>query len=807
MAPSLPVHLELIPRELKDIDRWVGWQYRERKGRVTKVPLDPRTGREASCDEPDTWGTLQQAVDRVNQGEADGIGFQLGPPYVGIDLDRCRNPETGVIETWAESIIQSIGSFAEISPSRTGVHIWTKGSLPKGGRRKGHVEIYDRGRYFTVTGQHLKRTPDTIKERQSELLVLHADLFANPNGKAKAGAEPRFAEPSVLTDAQLINRAKSAKNGRKFSRLWAGEWEADYDSQSEADLALCSMLAFWTGPNSGRIDKLFQQSGLYRNKWDERHNADGQTYGQITVDKAIEQPAEECTSHGQGEDVGPQAEGAISRLPVIQVNDRQLRTITDDAVRALAAANDPPALFVRGGHLVQIRSDETGHSAIQVVTEAQLRARLAEISNTVRSFKNEVRDCFPPLQLIENILALGAWPFPPLRTIVEVPVLRPDGSVLDRRGYDAATQLVYSPAVGLGGLAVPSAPSRSEVASALGLVEEMIGEFPFADQPDKANLLATALTPILRPAIPGPTPLALIDAPQAGTGKGLLAEVITLVGAGRVAAMMVGPRDEDEWRKHITAVLSGGKPVIVIDNVEHRLESAPLAAALTAHEWSDRILGLSKEVTVPVRVTWIATGNNVQLGGDIPRRCYRIRLDAKVSRPWKRTGFKHPDLLAWVCEHRGELLLALLSLARAWYAAGKPQAPTPVIGSFEHWAHTVGGVLHYGGMTGFLANLEEMYESSDQSTPQWEAFLQTLATAFGGCCFTVKELKQRIDADPALRETVPDELADGLDKPGSFQRRLGHAFSRRVGTRYGDAGIRVERAGEEKRATKWRVSY
>lgn len=138
-----------------------------------------------------------------------------------------------------------------------------------------------------------------------------------------------------------------------------------------------------------------------------------------------------------------------------------------------------------------------------------------------------------------------------------------------------------------------------EIASALALIEEMIGDFPFTGEPDKANVLATALTPILRPAVSGPTPLALIDAPQAGTGKGLLAEVIALICTGRAAEMMAAPIDEDEWRKHLTAVLSSGASVITIDNVEHRLESAPLAVALTAREWTGRILGLSKTVTVP----------------------------------------------------------------------------------------------------------------------------------------------------------------------------------------------------------------
>jgi hypothetical protein len=795
-----------IPVELKNLNRWVNWRIFQKDGKPTKVPINPKTGEAASCSDPNTWGTYGQAVKRFKKGGVNGIGFQLGAGNVGIDLDKCRNAESGVIDSWALEILRKLNSYSEVSPSGEGVHTIAWGTLPPKGRRRGAIELYSDGRFFTVTGDHLDGTPQTIKERSRALKTLHRQVFGKPSAKEKSGAQ-RGSCAHPESDAELIERAHRAANGAKFDQLWSGNWTG-YDSQSEADLALCVILAFWTGRDTVRIDALFRRSGLFRNKWDERHGADGRTYGQITIDKAIAQAPRVRRSSGKCKEVSQGAEEVGACLPAILVNDRQLREVTEDALKALVTANNPPALFVRSGHLVRIRSDETGVPAIEVVTQDQLRARLTEISNSVRSSKNGLRDCFPPVPLIENILALGAWPFPPLRNLTEVPVLRPDGTVLHVPGYDSATQLAYLPAPGLKLPKIPSVPTGSDIASALDLIEEMIGDFPFVGKPDKANLLATALTPVLRPAISGPTPLALIDAPQAGTGKGLLAEAITLVGTGRATGMMAAPRDEDEWRKHLTAVLASGASVVMIDNIEHRLESAPLAVALTARVWEGRILGLSKTVTVPVRVTWIASGNNVRLGGDIPRRCYRIRLDAKMSRPWERTEFKHSDLLAWVSEQRGELLCALLTLCAAWYAAHKPHAEVPAIGSFEEWACTVGGVLHYAGITGFLVNLEEMYESSDESTPQWEAFLQALATAFGQDCFTAKQLTERIaGGDRALAETVPDELADAVEKPGSFQKRLGHAFSKRVATRYGDRGIHLERAGEKRRATKWKVSF
>ena len=802
-SPPGDFNLDLVPGELKKLKRWVNWRAVQRKGKATKIPINPTNGEPASCADPSTWGTYDQAVERLKLEGINGIGFQLGAGFGGVDLDICRNPETGAIECWAKEIIRSLNSYSEISPSRTGVHILVKGGLPPGPRRKGNIEMYWQGRFFTITGWHVEGTPCTIEERSHAMKALHQQELSQTNyGRKTFGRTSTVG--NIINDSDLIKRACRAKNGPKFCRLWAGDL-AGYASQSEADLALCTILAFWTARDEVRIDNLFRQSGLFRSKWDERHGADGKTYGQITIARAVEQTLEVWSPGGKGHRP-PQSEAGASRLPVILVNDRQLREVTADALKALVAGNNPPSLFVRSGHLVRIQTDETGRSAIQVLTEDQLRARLTEISNTVRSSKDGIRDCFPPVPLIENILALHAWSFPPLQAITGVPVLRPDGTLLAKPGYDSATHLFYSPPSELEVPEIPTVLSRKYVADALQLITEPFREFPFVDEAGLPNTLGTALTPILRFAIKGSTPLGLFDAPQAGTGKGLLAELIASITTGRPAAMMAAPHQEEEWRKRITALLSSGATVITIDNVENRLESASLAIALTAQEWTDRILGLSKVITCPVRVTWVATGNNIRLGGDLPRRCYWIRLDSKMSRPWKRSGFKHPDLLAWVSEHRGELLVALLTLARAWYAADKPQASVPVIGSFTEWANTVGGILQYAGMKGFLGNLEEMYEFSDESALQWEAFLQALATAFSEGVFTVKQVTEHVAVDRTLAETLPDDVADEAEKPGRFQRRLGRALSRRVGTRYGDRGIHLERAGQERRATRWKVS-
>jgi len=174
MSQFLRNDFSAIPDELKALVRWVNWRSVERDGKPTKVPIDPKDGRIASCSDPGTWGTFKDALARLSSDSVDGIGFQLGSPYTGIDLDHCRNRKTKKIEPWARAIIWQLNSYTEVSPTGTGVHIIVKGVLPTRGRRKGLVEMYSSGRYLTMTGLHLDGTPVGIEERQAALDDLHA---------------------------------------------------------------------------------------------------------------------------------------------------------------------------------------------------------------------------------------------------------------------------------------------------------------------------------------------------------------------------------------------------------------------------------------------------------------------------------------------------------------------------------------------------------------------------------------------------------------------------------------------------------
>lgn len=433
--------------------------------------------------------------------------------------------------------------------------------------------------------------------------------------------------------------------------------------------------------------------------------------------------------------------------PIIAVGG-ELPAIRDRAVEALTAANNPPVFFRRGGLVTEIALNEKRVPTARPVTTVRMRDRLGEVAQwEAKDGRGGVYLTKPPGDIASNLLETPGLGLPALDSIVEFPVMGQDGRISVRRGYDPATATYFAPSIPLRSLHVDGPegpPKQADTRAALSRLGEMLLDFEFTSHADKTNLLALMLTPVLRPIIDGPVPMAGVRAVKAGTGKSLLVKAAFTVLTGREPAPTSLGRDEDEAEKRLTAALLAGGPFVFLDNVKTGtvLETASLARALTAQVWEGRVITTSKYPSLPIRCTWVATGNNLTFSDEIARRTYMIELTSKVERPDLRPpgAFRHPDLLGWVRENRADLLRSLLVLARAWSADGK-LTDGPVLSSFESWSAVVGSVIRFAGLIDFLGNEDRKRDlAEDDSNLEREILLALIYETIGDRRFSLKEL-------------------------------------------------------------------
>lgn len=260
---------ENIPAELKGLAQWVCWHGAD------KIPKNPHTGGNAKSNDPKTWGSFEEAVNACAAFSFDGLGFMFGNGYFGVDLDSCLDDTD-----FCDEFVETLQSYAEISVSGKGLHIICKGKLPSGAKRRGRVEMYSEARYFICTGNIYNPQYTAVVDCTETIKVLHNKYLPPMTARTEANGYIAL----ELDDQTVIDKARSCKTGGLFSLLYQGAWQGAYKSQSEADLAFCNQLAFWTGRNAAQMDRLFRASGLMRPKWDEKRG--GETYGNITITKA-----------------------------------------------------------------------------------------------------------------------------------------------------------------------------------------------------------------------------------------------------------------------------------------------------------------------------------------------------------------------------------------------------------------------------------------------------------------------------------------------------------------------------------------
>jgi putative DNA primase/helicase len=329
---ALTPKLDQIPADLKALRQWVNWRFESRSNgdsttKWTKPPYQPNE-RHAKSSEPATWVSFDEASQALRSGRFDGIGFVFSKTddFVGVDLDHVRDPDSGDISLEARAIIAELASYTEVSPSGTGIHVYCRGKLPGGGRKRNWLEVYDHGRFFTFTGHHLEGTPETVQDRSEALARFYERTFGPQapqpaqNGAASLFREDRAAQESPhpeneklqphADDAEVLDCLRDAL-GEKFSDLYdRGNLEKYRGDQSRADLALLGMLAAAVGGDRARMERMFSASALgQRDKWRKRPD-----YRNRSIEKALEGVAELDTSEGNDDSAKPRRDATLAYL-------------------------------------------------------------------------------------------------------------------------------------------------------------------------------------------------------------------------------------------------------------------------------------------------------------------------------------------------------------------------------------------------------------------------------------------------------------------------------------------------------------
>lgn len=403
--------------------------------------------------------------------------------------------------------------------------------------------------------------------------------------------------------------------------------------------------------------------------------------------------------------------------------------------RFTAKNNQDPELFARseGGY---VRLTWRGHNArldeIYKTNQwmVEISARMDFVKVDDMGIETHVR---PFDAVMAHFDGSNKLELPEIERIVNVPVFGADGSLRTEKGYHEASQTYLNPNIAF--REVPDGVTEDDVAEALYWINEAIRDFPFSDsftgrdplpvrdgsvddegfplptwergKSSRANFFAMLLQPFARAMIDGPCPAYLLDKSMPGTGAGFLADVAGYILDGHRMTPQTVSEDKEEFRKEITATLREGAATVFLDNINHKMDHGPFASALTSGNWKGRLLGVSTNIDVPVRATWILAANSGKFSEELMRRIVPIRLDAATPNPSRDrpvSWYKHPDLHGWLDDNREHLVWACHVLIKNWLQAGAPNG-TQMMQSFNSWSRTMGGILDCAGLEGFLENI------------------------------------------------------------------------------------------------------
>ncbi|MBA3009522.1 MAG: toprim domain-containing protein [Proteobacteria bacterium] len=478
-----------------------------------------------------------------------------------------------------------------------------------------------------------------------------------------------------------------------------------------------------------------------------------------------------------------------SKLPVIVPINSQLRDVRKQCWSAIHQKNDEnPVLFSHSLGIVMVgKNSDEDDSDIKQVTRSMMRGFLTDVADFYATVITDdsgkptgVEDAIsPPTIVCDDLLADQNASLPYLKGFKYAPFFMKNGTLHHIPGYSEESQYILVVSPGIGMPCIVDDPTAEDIKQARLLIYEFVADFPFTSAAEKAHAIALMILPFVREMIDGQVPLHLVEASTPGTGKTKLVTVLTYIFLGQIVSTMTEGRNDDEWRKKLTAKLKSNPAVIFIDNVRYEIDSAPLAAVLTSGKWEDRILGKTEIINLLVNCLFIATGNNPSMSSEIARRTIRIRLDARLDRPWERGAeyFKHPDLMGWTKKHRGELIGAVLTLAQAWISAGRPAVKGKRLGGFEAWSDVLGGILSVAGIPGFLENLNDFYEDSDSEGSVLRSLISAWYRTFGGAEIGVSDIFHIV-----IKNEIPVDIGEKSER--SQKTKLGQLLRQLKGRRF-----------------------
>jgi len=461
---------------------------------------------------------------------------------------------------------------------------------------------------------------------------------------------------------------------------------------------------------------------------------------------------------------------------------------------AVQTVNDPPWLVTTATGLTLVDRDVFGRARRHAVTLDLLRYELARHFE----FKRYTRDgdligTTPEDQLLKNLMVNSRPPVTFMSRLSEVPILATDGKFIASEGFHKESAVYYLPHPDLRDIDLTNEPpGPAEIEGAVALIDDLLADFPFVEDCDKAHAIAFALLPFMRMTIKGRTPLFRFEAPQPGTGKSLLMRLLASLGCSEISDLSP-TREEEEWRKRITAALRESPDAFLIDNAD-TLESTHLKKLLTDDVWQDRQLGSSERVKHPVQCVFGATLNNPIVSPEIMRRSLRVRIDARTERPELRapSGFRHPSIEEYAAENRGSLVAAFLTVARA---SSVSDMTALILGGYEGFCRRMFAVLTAAGIKGFLQDRNDEAALTDEGA-SFAEFVKAWGRKFS---------TQPVETINLLQNVALDIEGMNIGKSDNERAQvtaLGRLLHRYRGVTVGDWKISDPMRG---RKTQWRL--